>query len=526
MKRNVVFGLFDPEWDGVTPDATTPAWRPTLCAVTQPDFPVARFILLVQSPFLAMAEKLVEEMRAASPGIEIEMHTNTLNDPWDFEEVYGYLFDIAEGQTYDLDHEDYFVHMSAGTHVMRISLFLLIEARILPGRLLQSYPAGLYGAPGVRMVDLDLANYDQLARRFESRKSQSENFLKGGIATLSPAFNRMIGEIEQVAIRSTHPILLTGPTGAGKTQLAQRIFDLKKMRHQVKGEFVSANCATLRGDNAMSALFGHRKGAYTGATTDREGLLKRADGGLLFLDEIGELGIEEQAMLLTALEKGAFYPLGADRQTVSRFQLIAGTNQDLARRIREGRFRADLLARINLWQFHLPGLRDRAEDNEPNLDFELAKFAAKEGRQVSFNRAARMQYLDFALSPEAHWTGNFRDLNASVTRMATLAAGGRIDSADVMTEIVRLHQAWQIDDAETSRLEAILPPDAIARIDRFDRMQIEAVLAVCAECRTLAEAGRRLFDQSRTRKETRNDSDRLRKYLARFDVNPQDVLAG
>src|SRR5204863_171103 len=124
-----------------------------------------------------------------------------------------------------------------------------------------------------------------------------------GIETKSPDFNALIARIEHVAIGSRAPIFLTGPTGAGKTKLAKRIFELKKARRQVRAEFAEANCATLRGDAAMSTLFGHTKGAFTGAVGDRPGLLKKAHEGVLFLDEIGELGLDEQAMLLRAIEE-------------------------------------------------------------------------------------------------------------------------------------------------------------------------------------------------------------------------------
>ena len=148
----------------------------------------------------------------------------------------------------------------------------------------------------------------------------------------------------------------------------------------MEGPFVEVNCATLRGDAAMSALFGHVKGAFTGAIRDRPGLLRAADGGLLFLDEVGELGPDEQAMLLRALEEKRFLPVGADKEVKSDFQLIAGTNRDLSDAVRQGRFREDLLARINLWTFQLPALRERREDIEPNLDYELEQFAAAPAR--------------------------------------------------------------------------------------------------------------------------------------------------
>ena len=120
------------------------------------------------------------------------------------------------------------------------------------------------------------------------------------------------------------------PTGAGKSQLARQIYELKKQRQHPDGSFVTVNCATLTGDSVSSTLFGHIKGSYTGATQDRAGLLREADEGLLFLDEIGELGLDEQAMLLRAIEEKRFMPMGADQEVASDFQLIAGTNRDLS----------------------------------------------------------------------------------------------------------------------------------------------------------------------------------------------------
>lgn len=126
----------------------------------------------------------------------------------------------------------------------------------------------------------------------------------------------------------------------------------------------------------------------------------------------------------------------------SDFQLIAGTHRDLRGRVAEGLFREDLFARINLWTFELPGLAGRREDIEPNIDFELERHAREQGRQVRFNLEAKRRYLAFAGSSEARWAGNFRELSASITRMATLADSGRIDEALVEEEILRLRQAW------------------------------------------------------------------------------------
>ena len=444
--------------------------------------------------------------------------------------MYGKLLDFARAEPFDPEAEDYLVHITTGTHVAQICLFLLTEARYLPGRLLQTQPAKRAedgGAPGRwTAIDLDLSRYDSISTRFAVAAQEGTSFLKSGIETQSVPFNRMIDEIERVALRSKAPILLMGPTGAGKSQLARRIYELKRLKHQIAGPFVEVNCATLKGDSAMSALFGHRKGAFTGAVADRPGLLRTADGGMLFLDEIGELGLDEQAMILRAIEDKRFLPVGSDKEAASEFQLIAGTNRDLGEAVGAGTFRDDLYARLNLWTFQLPGLAERREDIEPNLDYELDRFAEREGDRASFNKEARQRYLAFATSPEAAWPGNFRDLAASVTRMATLSPKGRIDMDCVDAEIGRLKRLWsgQRNDS-VDVLAGILAPDALAQIDQFDRVQLAETIRICRKSRSLSEAGRALFAASRTRRTSANDADRLRKYLARFDLDWSGVAS-
>lgn len=328
-------------------------------------------------------------------------------------------------------------------------------------------------------------------------------------------------------MHSREPLLLMGPTGAGKSRLAKRIFELKRARHQVQGEFVEVNCATIRGEGAMSALFGHVKGSFTGALRDRPGLLRAANRGVLFLDEVGELGLDEQAMLLRALEDKVFLPLGADREVKSDFMLIAGTNRDLGAMVRERRFRDDLLARMNLWTFVLPGLKERPEDLEPNLDFELEQFAQKSGTIARFSRESRERFLRFATSHEALWSGNFRDLNGAVVRMATLARGGRITTELVDEEIARLRQSWHPHRAATSRASELLlrclGEEKLSIVDPFERVQLEHVIDVMQQARSLSDAGRLLFSAARQQKRTANDADRLRKYLARFGLDWKSV---
>jgi transcriptional regulatory protein RtcR len=224
---------------------------------------------------------------------------------------------------------------------------------------------------------------------------------------------------------------------------------------------------------------------------------------------------------LKAVEEKRFHPLGSDREVASDFQLIVGTNRDLRREVAAGRFRDDLFARINLWAYTLPGLAQRVEDIEPNVEYLLARSTADTGRVVRFNVEAKARYLRFAQSDEALWSGNFRDLSASVTRLSTLAEGGRINTALVEAELQRLRWLWQ----RTAPVEKAVPaqPVDMQGMDLFDRLQLDAVLGVCRQCKSLSEAGRTLFDQSRSQRSVVNDADRLRKYLQKWGLAWEQV---
>lgn len=524
QRKRVVIGLLGTTLDIGRGPNRWERWRPTVSLFQHDDFAVDRLDLLFPRQATTLAKQIVKDVKQVSPETSAKTHLVDPRDPWDFEEVYSVLHDFAAAYPFDTEREEYFVHITTGTHVAQICLFLLAETRAFPGKLVQSSPKLRTGDPAgeYRIIDLDLSKYDTIAARFRKQFTDNIEGLKSGIATRNAAFNRLIEDLEHVAANSIDPILLTGPTGAGKSQLARRIYELKKQRRQVEGVFVEVNCATLRGDGAMSALFGHKKGAFTGATADRGGLLRAADGGVLFLDEIGELGLDEQAMMLRAIEEKRFLPLGSDKEVSSRFQLIAGTNRDLPMQVASGGFRDDLLARINLWMFELPALRDRREDIEPNLEFELEQFTNRTNRTVRFSAEARRAFLEFATAPDSDWSGNFRDLAGSVTRLSTLCPAGRITEHDVDAEIARLKRAWRGGASPRSvaadRCVEVLGEARAAELDRFDRVQLNDVLQVCRLAKSISEAGRELFAASRKRKNSVNDADRLRKYLARFGL--------
>ena len=531
MKRRVAISILGTTLDMGRWDNRWSRWRPNVGLCQQTGLFIDRLELIHDNHAAALADRIIADIATVSPATEVRSNVINFRDPWDFSEVYTNLRDFARSYPFDPDMEDYLVNITTGTHVAQICWFLLTEARIIPGQLLQLSPprdreaeqdyAGTY-----RIIDLDLSRYDEIAKRFASEREDAASFLKSGISTRNAAFNRMINEIERVVIRSTAPVLLTGPTGAGKSQLARKIYELKKSQRKVSGPFIEVNCATLRGDQAMSTLFGHVKGAFTGAAGERSGLLKSADKGVLFLDEIGELGLDEQAMCLRAIEEKRFLPVGADREVSADFQLLAGTNRDLAEDVRKGKFREDLYARLNLWTFQLPALRERKEDIEPNLDFELKRFLEREGENITFNKEARERYLSFATGPQGVWSANFRDLSASITRMATLAPHGRITTDVVDDEVRRLSHFWRSSSDNQSRdvlIEQFLGSEAAERLDRFDAAQLSEVIRICREQATASAAGRVLFASSRLQKKSSNDADRLVKYLARFGFKFDDV---
>lgn len=506
-------------------------WRPNIGLVQQDALRIDELHLIFNEAFRSLAGRIERDIASVSPETNVVLDVVELEDPWDFEEVYAKFYDYAKTPCFHEENTEYYVHMTTGSHVEQICLFLLAESHHLRAKLVQTAPKEGHARHSTdakgscSIIDLDLSRYDKLAKRFETERQNDLSFLKQGIETKNKAFNKLIETIERVAVRSSDPILLTGPTGAGKSQLASQIFKLKKTNGQVGGAFVDVNCAMLGGELAKAALFGYRKGAFTGAEANHDGYLKEADGGILFLDEVGELPPEAQAMLLKAIEEKSFRPLGATQDDHSDFQLICGTNRDLSRDVADKKFRADLLARINLWSFHLPGLSDRREDIEPNLEYELANFGRKTGKHVSFNKEARKRFLSFALDSKNPWNGNFRDLNAMVVRMATLADGGRITEALVKDEIRRIQPSVALPDTRPMENEpttidftALLGTGYETRFDDFDLVQLAHVVEVCRQSDSMADAARKLFAVSFRAKTSSNSTDRLSKYLARFGL--------
>jgi DNA-binding NtrC family response regulator len=237
----------------------------------------------------------------------------------------------------------------------------------------------------------------------------------------SPSLARLLDQLSLVAATES-TVLVLGETGTGKELVARAIHDRSPRRER---PLVKVNCAALPRELVESELFGHEKGAFTGATQQRRGRFELADGGTLFLDEVGELPLEAQAKLLRVLQEQEFERVGGTRTLRADVRLIAATNRDLGRRAEAGEFRPDLFYRLNVFPVTVPALRERREDIPPLIAHFLAKTARKLGR--SFEGVAP-SFLERALGYD--WPGNVRELENVVERAAILSRGSMLDAKE------------------------------------------------------------------------------------------------
>jgi transcriptional regulator with PAS, ATPase and Fis domain len=235
------------------------------------------------------------------------------------------------------------------------------------------------------------------------------------IVGMSEAALRLGALIRRVG-NSDVPVLIQGESGTGKELVARSIFGMRPA-----GEFVAVDCATLSAGLVESELFGHQRGAFTGALEGRTGLLQMADGGTAFFDEIGELPLEAQVKLLRVLQQKEIRPVGSNRTLPCNFRVIAATNRNLAEEVEKGRFRLDLLYRLNVVMIPVPPLRERKDDIPCLVRHFLDKWA--DGYEITPELAAAFQLH--------HWPGNIRELENCVARLIALSSDGALHAEDL-----------------------------------------------------------------------------------------------
>jgi len=243
-------------------------------------------------------------------------------------------------------------------------------------------------------------------------------------------------------------VLLLGPTGSGKEIAARLVHDLSS---RSAGPFVPIDCGALMDGLAESDLFGHAAGAFTGATGARNGLLVQADGGTIFLDEIANATAGLQARLLRVLETREVRPVGANRAKPFDVRIVAAANRDLAAEVRAGRFREDLLYRLDVLRLQLPALDDRIDDVEDLVEHLLQRVGRRSGVTLRIRPAAITELR------ARHWPGNVRQLRNAIERAAAVSRGGPIDidhlppRDDVARDLPKTGSSWRSWQAESER---------------------------------------------------------------------------
>jgi transcriptional regulator with GAF, ATPase, and Fis domain len=246
-----------------------------------------------------------------------------------------------------------------------------------------------------------------------------------GIVGRSPALLGALRAVSQVAPTQA-TVLITGESGTGKELIARAIHRNSRRRD---GPLVKVNCAAVPAALIESEFFGHERGAFTGATGRREGRFMLADGGTIFLDEVGELALELQAKLLRVLQEGEFEPVGTSRTRRVNVRVVAATNRDLQGEVRAGRFREDLFYRLDVFPVHLPPLRDRPGD----IPLLVAAFVDRLSRQLQRRFAPPSR--DCLRQLQAYdWPGNVRELHNVVERAVITARGDALDLAGALPQ--------------------------------------------------------------------------------------------
>jgi DNA-binding NtrC family response regulator len=304
-----------------------------------------------------------------------------------------------------------------------------------------------------------------------------------GLIGRSPAMERIFRLIENLE-HSEATILLTGESGTGKEIVAHAIHARSPRR---AGPFVAVNCGALPGELLESELFGHVRGAFTGAVRDRAGRFELAAGGTLFLDEVADLPLHLQVKLLRVLQERTFERVGESRPRTSDARIIAATNLDLRRAVQEGRFREDLFYRLRVVPIEIPPLRDRREDIEPLASFLLARVGARQGRALRFSPDVLRLLIEHA------WPGNVRELENALEYAVAVCKGQTILPEDLPGGI-----APEGSPATAALRPVVLLRPGPARRTEADAVDSARIRGALESCRWRRHEAARILGVSRT----------------------------
>jgi DNA-binding NtrC family response regulator len=282
-----------------------------------------------------------------------------------------------------------------------------------------------YQALGVEILERGQPR-DELWDELRRRLARLDLQLRVGLRGRSPRMHEILETVIQIGPTDI-PVLITGPSGSGKERVANALYSVSK---RAQGPFVAVNVGALSESVLESELFGHEKGAFTGAVARKAGVFERAHRGTLFLDEVGEMSAHMQVRLLRALESGEITPVGGTRSLLVDARILAATNQVLETAVHKGTFREDLYYRLKVVHIEMPSLAERREDIHELVQHFLAESAQQYGTRVrAVSDGALRALQDYA------WPGNVRELRNVVQRMAVLAKSARLEESDIPAEL-------------------------------------------------------------------------------------------
>ncbi len=314
------------------------------------------------------------------------------------------------------------------------------------------------------------------------KRKVSGKFTFKDLITQSPAMARVI-KLGSKAAASNIPVLIEGESGVGKELIARAI---QGQSERAGKPFVTVNCGAIPENLVESILFGHEKGAFTGATEKRTGKFVEADGGTLFLDEVGELPLDVQVKLLRALQEGEIDPVGSRKPVKVDIRLISATNQDMIQRVKEGLFREDLYYRLNVFPIMVPPLRERLEDVPALVHHFVTRFAAEEGKRIERVSEEAMEMLQ-----RYPWPGNVRQLENTVFRAVVLAETTELG----VSEFPQIAAHVEGFEAEPPAAPKVVPKPALYQGPAMVGQEHPASVAVDLATGS-AEVGIRVLDEA------------------------------
>ncbi|MCP4903399.1 MAG: sigma-54-dependent Fis family transcriptional regulator [bacterium] len=351
------------------------------------------------------------------------------------------------------------------------------ELRMDVKRALEAYELGRRNEKLTR--DLEAANHRLESENRYLRQEVKGRFAFDGILGDSPAMQQIFDLTDKVS-RTDATVLITGETGTGKDLVARAIHH---SGNRSGGLFVAQNCGALPDTLLESELFGHKRGAFTGAERDKEGLFQACDGGTIFLDEIGETESGMQVRLLRVLHDGEIRPLGSSKTLHVDVRVVAATNRDLERAVAEGRFREDLYYRLRVVEIELPPLRERREDIPALAHHFLSRAESGGGSTL---QGFTIGAMDRLVSHE--WRGNVRELENEIERVVALSGDETLVSRQMLSEAVRGNPSFVMGSEEEADLMAAAPGrglsesvDALKRRMILDALRSEGSKAAAAK---------------------------------------------